>query len=125
MNASMINQLEFSRERCSAIGANKWIQRAVETRMHDQMIFLGKTFAAFIANVRTFASMEFTVCNQVTFQRKRAATFLTYKWSFTTIKTKNEKRNIEKNMESVSKITGNHQTIAANELKELQTFKIA
>lgn len=84
MNASMVDQLEFSRERCTAIGANKWIQRAVETRMHDQMILLGEAFATFIANVRTFASMEFTVCDQVTFQRERSTAFLTNKWSLTT-----------------------------------------
>lgn len=81
MQFAVVHQLEFTRERSPTVRAHERIQRAVETRMHHQMLLLGETFSAIFAHVRTLASMELAVRYQMPLQRERSAAFLAHERS--------------------------------------------
>lgn len=91
VNASMIDQLKFSRKCCATIRTDKWIERTVESRMHNQMVFLCKTLTALITHIRSFASMKFAVCHQMTFQWERSAALLANERSFAAIDDRKKK----------------------------------
>lgn len=92
---AVVHQLELAWERGTAVWAHEWIQTAVETRVHDQMLLLGETkraegelangfhrfisglpFSASLANVRPFSGMELHVSYEMPLQRERFSTFL-------------------------------------------------
>lgn len=81
MNASMVDQLKFTRKCGATVRTNERIERTVETWMHNQMIFLCKTFAAFVTDVWPLTSMEFAVCHQMAFQWERTTALLANEWS--------------------------------------------
>lgn len=81
MNASMVDQLKFTRKCGTTVSTNERIERTVKTWMHNQMIFLCKTFAALVTDVWPLTSVEFAVCHQMAFQWERTTAFLANKWS--------------------------------------------
>lgn len=81
MNASMVDQLKFTRKCGATVSTNERIERTVETWMHNQMIFLCKTLAAFVTDVWPLTSMEFAVCHQMAFQWERTTALLANEWS--------------------------------------------
>lgn len=85
MYPAMIDQLKFARERCATVTAHERIDRAVESRVHYQVILLGEALAALFTNVRTFTCMELAVRDQMSLQWKSSAAFLANEWTFTTV----------------------------------------
>lgn len=83
----MVHQLEFAREGGTTIWANEWIHRPMETRVHNQMFFLGEAFSTILTNVRSFTGVKLAVCHQMALQWKRATTFLAHERALTAVDT--------------------------------------
>lgn len=88
MYPTVIDQLELSRKRGPTVAANERIDRSVEPRVHNQMVFLGKTLAALFANVWPFAGMEFAVRHQMPFQWERSAALLAHERTLPAVHTR-------------------------------------